>query len=107
MKTDKLLKIIAVLFTATLMLQSNFAIADQPYHYARNTYTHGQHAEVAYEGWRENEDGTLASRSAISIITGKKNWTLRWVKITSFHQDKRIVVSLLISCHAEIDSRLI
>ncbi len=59
MKTDKLLRIIAVLFTATLMLLPSLASAQQAYHYARNTYTHGQHAEVAYEGWRENEDGTI------------------------------------------------
>ena len=59
MKTDRFLRIIAVLFTATLTLLSGVASAQQAYHYARNTYTHGQHAELAYEGWRENEDGTI------------------------------------------------
>ncbi|PCJ28650.1 MAG: hypothetical protein COA96_00250 [SAR86 cluster bacterium] len=59
MKTDKLLRIFTVMFAASLMLLSNLASAQQAYHYARNTYTHGQHAELAYEGWRENEDGTI------------------------------------------------
>ncbi len=59
MKADKLTKIFAVLATAALTVVANYAMAEQPYHYARNTYQSGQHTEVAYEGWRENEDGTI------------------------------------------------
>jgi hypothetical protein len=58
MKTDKLLKLTAVLFSTALVFMANFAAAVEPYHYTKNTYRSGQHTEVAYEGWRENEDGT-------------------------------------------------
>ena len=60
MKAYKSIKTITVLLTAALMVFSNYATADQPYHYARNTYQSGQHTEVAYEGWRENDDGTIS-----------------------------------------------
>lgn len=60
MKTDKLFKSIAVLLSGAMMVLSTIAIAEQPYHYAKNTYASGQHTEVAYEGWRENPDGTIS-----------------------------------------------
>ncbi len=60
MNTEKLFKTLMALTTAAATLLANVAIAEQPYHYARNTYQSGQHTEVAYEGWRENEDGTIS-----------------------------------------------
>ncbi|MDA1370385.1 MAG: hypothetical protein O2971_06445 [Proteobacteria bacterium] len=60
MKAYKSIKTISVLLTAALVVFSSYATADQPYHYARNTYQSGQHTEVAYEGWRENDDGTIS-----------------------------------------------
>ena len=60
MKTDKFLNSIMAFVTVSLALISFSASADQPYAYARNTYTHGQHTEVAYEGWRPNADGTIS-----------------------------------------------
>ncbi len=58
MKTEKLFNIIAAMFVASLTILPAISSADQAYGYTRNTYTHGQHADVAYEGWRQNEDGT-------------------------------------------------
>ena len=60
MKANRLLKTTLTLFTAAVTLFANLAIAEQPYYYARNTYQTGQHTEVAYEGWRENADGTIS-----------------------------------------------
>ena len=60
MKSDKLVKITALLLTVVLTFLSNFATADEPYYYAKNTYSSGQHTEVAYEGWRVNDDGTIS-----------------------------------------------
>lgn len=62
MKTEKILKftVVAALTTVALALVPGFAAAEEPYHYAKNTYSSGQHTEVAYEGWRENEDGTIS-----------------------------------------------
>lgn len=60
MNTRNLLKTLLALTTAAATFIANVAIAEQPYHYARNSYQTGQHTEVAYEGWRENEDGTIS-----------------------------------------------
>ncbi len=60
MNASRFFKIVTALSTAVLTLWANSALAEQPYHYARNTYQSGQHTEVAYEGWRENEDGTIS-----------------------------------------------
>ncbi|MEK7260145.1 MAG: hypothetical protein AAB211_10185, partial [Pseudomonadota bacterium] len=60
MKTDKFLNGIVALATLSLALVSTVVTAEQPYSWARNTYSSGQHTEVAYEGWRENEDGTIS-----------------------------------------------
>ncbi len=46
-----------VMFAAALLLVSGYVSAQLPYEHARQTYRSGQHTEVAYEGWRENEDG--------------------------------------------------
>lgn len=60
MKANNIFRSIALLIAGSLPLLSNLATAEQPYHYAKNTYRSGQHTEVAYEGWRENEDGTIS-----------------------------------------------
>jgi hypothetical protein len=60
MRTYKLLKTTIVMIVTALTFWSNLSMAEQPYYYAKNTYQSGQHTEVAYEGWRENEDGTIA-----------------------------------------------
>ncbi|MCG8415620.1 MAG: hypothetical protein MI746_15500 [Pseudomonadales bacterium] len=60
MNTEKILKTLLAMTTAAATLFASVAIAEQPYHYARNSYQSGQHTEVAYEGWRENEDGTIS-----------------------------------------------
>lgn len=60
MNTNKLLNSIVLFATVSLALVSTIASAEQPYYYAKNTYTGGQHTEVAYEGWRPNEDGTIS-----------------------------------------------
>ena len=58
MKTEKLFGFMAAVLAATLTVLPSIASADQAYGYTRNTYTHGQHVDVAYEGWLENDDGT-------------------------------------------------
>ena len=60
MNSYKTFKNSIALVAAAMTLFSSVAIAEQPYYYARNTYQSGQHTEVAYEGWRENEDGTIS-----------------------------------------------
>ncbi len=60
MNTNKFLNSIVLFATVSLALVSTIASAEQPYYYAKNTYTGGQHTEVAYEGWRPNEDGTIS-----------------------------------------------
>lgn len=55
-----LIKTALVLFVGNLALLSNLAMADAPYEYTKHTYRSGQHTEVAYEGWRENDDGTIS-----------------------------------------------
>lgn len=61
MKTNNLLKTVLVLFASTLLLP-NLASAQtqQSYEYTKHSYITGQHLDVAYEGWRENEDGTIS-----------------------------------------------
>ena len=54
-----MLKTLLVLSTAALALLSNLAAAQQPYEYAKHTYQTGQHTDLAYEGWRPNDDGTI------------------------------------------------
>ena len=41
-----------------LITLSSAVNAASEYEYAQNTYSRGQHLDVAYEGWRQNEDGT-------------------------------------------------
>lgn len=62
MNTDNLLKTVLVLFASTLLLP-NIASAQRTqksYEYTKHSYARGQHADLAYEGWRENEDGTIS-----------------------------------------------
>jgi len=49
-----------MLLTGSLVLFSSTATADAPYEYTKQTYRSGQHTEVAYEGWRPNDDGTIS-----------------------------------------------
>lgn len=60
MKANRLIKTLSFLGIAVATLLANMAQAEQPYAYARNTFQSGQHTEVAYEGWRENDDGTIS-----------------------------------------------
>lgn len=54
-----LLKSAIVLSVSSVALMSASVFAQQDYEYTKHTYNSGQHAEVAYEGWEENEDGTI------------------------------------------------
>lgn len=56
--TRKVSNAILSAFAAGLVLLPSMATAQLPYEYAQNTYQSGQHTEVAYEGWRELEDGS-------------------------------------------------
>lgn len=49
-------KILSAVF---LLLLSSMTLAQLPYEYTTNSYRSGQHTEVAYEGWRENEAGDI------------------------------------------------
>lgn len=60
MKADRLTKLFLAMATAAVTVFASYAMAEQPYHYARNSYQTGQHTEVAYEGWRVNDDGTIS-----------------------------------------------
>lgn len=60
MNTDKFLSKIKATIVVSLLLTSISAMAEQPYYYTKNTYLSGQHTEVAYEGWRKNDDGTIS-----------------------------------------------
>lgn len=46
-----------VLLSSGLAFFSSSAVAQLPYEYAQNSYRSGQHTEVAYEGWRQDDDG--------------------------------------------------
>lgn len=56
-----LLKSALVMSVSGLALTSTAVFAQQDYEYTKHTYNSGQHAEVAYEGWEENEDGDRKS----------------------------------------------
>ena len=47
MNTNQLIKSLSALFIAAAMFIVTVASAEQPYHYARNSYQSGQHTEVA------------------------------------------------------------
>jgi len=58
-KSRDLLKIVSMLLAGSVALLSSLVQAQQPYEYTKQTYRSGQHTEVAYEGWRENENGEI------------------------------------------------
>ncbi|MGJ8688265.1 MAG: hypothetical protein ACSHXZ_01980 [Gammaproteobacteria bacterium] len=58
-KFKDLSKSALVLVVSGFALTSTAVFAQQDYEYTKHTYNHGQHAEVAYEGWEENEDGSI------------------------------------------------
>ena len=58
-KFKDLSKSALVILISGLALTSTTVFAQQDYEYAKHTYLSGQHAEVAYEGWEANEDGTI------------------------------------------------
>lgn len=59
LESNGLLKSVLVLLASSLALVSTMASAQQDYEYTKHTYRSGQHTEVAYEGWRTNDDGSL------------------------------------------------
>ena len=59
LESNDLLKSVLVLLASSLALVTTMATAEQDYEYAKHTYRSGQHTEVAYEGWRENDAGTI------------------------------------------------
>lgn len=59
LQLKNMLKHALVLFASSLALMSTVALAEQDYEYTKHSYASGQHTEVAYEGWRENEDGEI------------------------------------------------
>lgn len=58
-KFKALSKSTLVILISGLALTSTAVFAQQDYEYTKHTYNSGQHAEVAYEGWEPNEDGTI------------------------------------------------
>lgn len=54
-----LFKTLLALCTGSLLLISGAAVAQGEFEYAEQSYRSGQHTEVAYEGWRPNDDGTI------------------------------------------------
>ena len=56
---NKILKPVLMLVVSSLALMSTMATAEQDYEYTKHSYNSGQHTEVAYEGWQENDDGTI------------------------------------------------
>jgi len=60
LKSNDLLKAVLVAFAGGLVLASVTASAEESYEYTKHTFLSGQHTEVAYEGWQENEDGTIS-----------------------------------------------
>mgnify|MGYP003670779748 CR=1 FL=1 len=56
---NDLLRSFLVLIAGCVALLSTMASAEQDYEYTKHSYRTGQHTEVAYEGWRENEAGTI------------------------------------------------
>lgn len=50
----------ALLLAGNLLILAGVANAQETYEYAKHTYRSGQHTEVAYEGWRLNDDGTYS-----------------------------------------------
>lgn len=59
LKSNDLLKTVLVLLASGLALVSTMATAEQDYEYTKHSYRSGQHTEVAYEGWRLNDSGTI------------------------------------------------
>jgi hypothetical protein len=54
-----LIKSVLVLLASSLAFLPTIAAAEQDYEYAKHSYRSGQHTEVAYEGWRVNDAGTM------------------------------------------------
>ncbi|PCJ26912.1 MAG: hypothetical protein COA96_04590 [SAR86 cluster bacterium] len=50
-------KVKVALLTIILPIFFNTAVAQLPYEYATQSYQSGQHTELAYEGWRVNQEG--------------------------------------------------
>jgi hypothetical protein len=60
LKSRDWLKPALLLFTGCLAMLSSLVSAQEAlYEYTKQTYRSGQHTEVAYEGWRENEAGQI------------------------------------------------
>lgn len=59
MKAKSLISLGSALFAAAFAFSATSASAAQDYEYTKHSYRSGQHTEVAYEGWRPNEDGTI------------------------------------------------
>jgi len=60
LKSKGLFTPLSVLLTASLAVLSSLVAAQETlYEYTKQTYRSGQHTEVAYEGWRPNDDGTI------------------------------------------------
>jgi hypothetical protein len=59
LESNDLLKSILMLLASCLALVSTMAMAQQDYEYTKHSYSSGQHTEVAYEGWQENDGGTV------------------------------------------------
>ncbi|MBT3529771.1 MAG: hypothetical protein HOF74_00275 [Gammaproteobacteria bacterium] len=59
LQSNDLLKSALVLLASSMALLPVAAAAEQDYEYTKHSYRSGQHTEVAYEGWRTNDDGTL------------------------------------------------
>ena len=53
------LKFLLLPLAGALVAWSGVASAQGAFEYAEQSYRSGQHTEVAYEGWRTNEDGTI------------------------------------------------
>jgi len=59
LKSNDLLKAILIALAGGLVLAPVTASAEEPYEYTKHTFLSGQHTEVAYEGWEENDNGTI------------------------------------------------
>ena len=68
--------------------------------YAQLSYTKGQHVEPAYEGWRENENGTFSFIFGYFNENGEEELDVPVGENNFFHQVIKTAASRLIFCHA-------
>jgi len=59
LKFNHLLKSVLALYATGLTMLPGAVSAQGEFEYAEQTYRSGQHTEVAYEGWKPNDDGTI------------------------------------------------